>query len=93
MLAAEEDSKMLSSRVDELTTNIGQLLSSLQGLEKWIPNVDAGIKGLNLAVEGLAARVTLLEVKPTTSADLSATPNGHRVDEQTQCFASKAASA
>lgn len=56
-------------------------------------NVDAGIKGLNLAVEGLVSRVTLLEVKPTTSADLSATPNGHRVDEQTQCFASKAASA
>lgn len=54
---------------------------TMQG-EKWIPSVDAGIKGLRVAVDGIAARVTILESKPSvTPSPATPPPMGHHVED------------
>lgn len=91
MGAAEEEIETLGERVTELTTNINNLLGTMQGLEKWIPSVDAGIKDLRSTVEGIAARVTDLEARPQAmSAMATPMPDGHRGEEHHQGFDSGA---
>jgi hypothetical protein len=88
---AEEEIETLGERVIELTTNINNLLGTMQGLEKWIPSVDAGIKDLRSTLEGIAARVTDLEARPqATSAMATPMPDGHRGEEYHQGFDSGA---
>ncbi len=64
MIAAEAELVDLNQRVGELASNLNELLGSLTKLETWIPSVDTGIQALNKAVEGIAARVTVLENSP-----------------------------
>lgn len=86
---AEGEIESLGSRVTELTSNLNNILGSLQGLEKWIPNVDAGIKSLHQAVDEISSRVTALETKPAESpATATPPPFGHGVNDGYQGDAS-----
>ncbi|EAZ08723.1 hypothetical protein OsI_30992 [Oryza sativa Indica Group] len=77
MGAVEEEAEVLGEKVVELTTSINNILGSLQGLEKWIPCVDSGIRELNKAVDEIAVRVTQLEaVTPTTPSQAAQAPVG-----------------
>ncbi|EEC73882.1 hypothetical protein OsI_08670 [Oryza sativa Indica Group] len=78
MAAVEGEVESLTTRVAELTTSLNSILGSLQGMEKWIPAVDEGIKDLRQAVEQVASRVTTLEAKaPATTTPVTIPPDGH----------------
>lgn len=78
MAAVEGEVESLTTRVAELTTSLNSILGSLQGMEKWIPAVDEGIKDLRQAVEQVASRVTTLEAKaPATTMPVTIPPVGH----------------
>ncbi len=86
---AEGEIESLGSRFTELTSNLNNILGSLQGLEKWIPNVDTAIKSLHQAVDEIASRVTTLETKPAESpATATPPPFGHGVNDGYQGDAS-----
>jgi hypothetical protein len=51
MEVAEGEIGFLTTRVTELTSSINSILGSLQGMEKWIPTVDLGMKDLRQAVD------------------------------------------
>ncbi len=91
MGAAEEEAEVLGEKVAEFTTSINNILGSLQGLEKWIPCVDSGIRELNKAVDGIAVRVTQLEaMTPTTPLQAAQAPVGHGIESTHQGDASEA---
>ncbi|EAZ17865.1 hypothetical protein OsJ_33416 [Oryza sativa Japonica Group] len=94
MVAAEAELVDLNQRVGELTSNLNELLGSLTKLETWIPSVDTGIQALNKAVEGIAARVTVLENLPAAASGMTTpTPIEHGEIENHQGDESKALAA
>ncbi|EAY78301.1 hypothetical protein OsI_33345 [Oryza sativa Indica Group] len=94
MIAAEAELVDLNQRVGELASNLNELLGSLTKLETWIPSVDTGIQALNKAVEGIAARVTVLENSPAAASGMTTpTPIGHGETKNHQGDESKALAA
>ncbi|KAF0913081.1 hypothetical protein E2562_020234 [Oryza meyeriana var. granulata] len=89
MATVEGEVGDLTKKVVDLTTSLNNI-ESVKGMEHWIPSVDAGIQGLNQAMEGIAAWVTILETKPPASPSMVApTPDGHRHEELHQGDASR----
>jgi uncharacterized coiled-coil protein SlyX len=89
MVVAEGEIESLGSRFTELSSNLNNILGSLQGLEKWIQNVDTAIKSLHQALDEIASRVTTLETKPAESpATATPPPFGHGVNDGYQGDAS-----
>ncbi|BAH94861.1 Os10g0383200 [Oryza sativa Japonica Group] len=94
MVAVKAELVDLNQRVGELASNLNDLLGSLTKLETWIPSVDTGIQALNKAVEGIAARVTVLENSPAAASGMTTpTPIGHGETENHQGDESKALAA
>lgn len=81
MGVAEGDAESMATKVADLTTSLNNILVSLQGMEKWIPCVDNGIRELNKSMEGIEVHVTALEA--STPMNMK-TPVGPRVEEQHQ---------
>ncbi|EAY90960.1 hypothetical protein OsI_12574 [Oryza sativa Indica Group] len=63
MEVAEGEIGSLTTRVTELTSSINSILGSLQGMEKWIPTVDLGMKDLCQAVDQDNTWVAQLEAR------------------------------
>lgn len=82
---AEGEVGSLSEKVTELTGNLNAILGSLQGMEKWIPSVDASVKELRQAVDQVNFQVTILENRSQeTTTPKGQMPEGHCVEENHQ---------
>lgn len=81
MGVAEGDAESMATKVADLTASLNNILVSLQGMEKWIPCVDNGIRELNKSMEGIEVHVTAMEA--STPMNMK-TPVGPRVEEQHQ---------
>lgn len=82
---AEGEVGFLSEKVAELTGNLNAILGSLQGMEKWIPSVDASVKELRQVVDQVNSQVTILENRSQeTTTPKGQMPEGHYVEENHQ---------